>query len=295
MVLAPGLAHGQADEVSAAYAAFTGGDHAAARDLAREAIAIDAGVATIVARKVLILALRELGDPAAALEELSRYMAFDLVVSDRRWADQQEAELVELVPEPAGAPVPEPEVAPVPEPAVAPGPEPEAIPAPPEEPPPGPRPALVLAVGAGFQQLSTWSYAAFGAEAAVRLAGPLWLELDGQFALSPNADCSEATGDEDACTALFTTIGIGPRIRLDGPANPYLHVAFELGVNGNPSPYTAVVPGFEVGGGIELGKGVVSVRPRAAFRLFGPLEDGGAVVPGVLVGVDLALRVGGRS
>ncbi len=300
LLLVPAVASGQAEQVSAAYTAFTEGDHAGAVTLAREAIALDPSIATTVARKVLILSLRELDRPAEALAELNRYMAFDLVVSDRRWADQQESELEVLAP---GAPAPEPTVEPEPDTETEPEPEPEAEAEPPAVEPkpetatasPSARPRAVIAVGGGFQQLTTWSYAAFGVEASVRLIGPLWGGLDSQVALSPRADCTDQPGDEEDCTALFTTIGLGPQIRFDGPANPYVRVAFQAGINGTPSPYRVVVPGVEIGGGIELGRGVVSVRPRAAFRLFGPLREGGSVVPGVLVGVDLALRVGDAS
>lgn len=49
-----------------------------ARDLAREAIALDDGIASLVARRVLVLALEALGEPAEALRELDQYLAFEL-------------------------------------------------------------------------------------------------------------------------------------------------------------------------------------------------------------------------
>jgi hypothetical protein len=287
-----------ADPVSDAYAFYTAGEYEKARDVARGAIAADPSSATLLARKVLILSLKELGALDDATTELARLREFALLPADVAWADERDAELAALrdaetepeagISEPTSAPIAEPAPAPAPE-------EPRGATAETAlETPASPRPAVVLALGGGFAQLGGWSYGSVGGQGAVRMVGPLWFAVGADLGVSPGADCSGAPGDEGACAALLTAVRIGAMARFDLAVQPYLDAGFVLGINGTRSPYRAAVPGLEVGGGVELGAGPVAVRPRAAFRLLGALNEAGAAVPGAVVGVDVAVRLGGR-
>ncbi len=181
-------------------------------------------------------------------------------------------------------PEPEPPTESEPEPA------PDAEPAEDEH----PRSAVFIALGGGFQQVSAQSYAAFGGEVGFALIGPLWFSVDAQVSLSPNADCFDEGANDGGCTAVFTTIRPGPVFRFDGKVEAHVHAGFVLGINGPHPAYLPVMPGLEIGGGVEVGKGPIAVRPRAAFRLFGPQVEGGPPNPGFLVGVDAVLRLGKR-
>lgn len=276
------------EAVSAAYAAWQAGQHAEARDLARQAILLDDGVASIVARRVLILALQELGEPAEALAELQQYLAFDLVPKDRQWADELDGALQAAIPEPTPDPVVEPD-------PVVVDPAPVVEPAPPVEPTPAAAgsqpPLLVLAMGGGFQQLGTWSYGAVTAEASVRLSSPLRLALGYQLGLVGGQPCSAT--EADGCLAALSSLSLGPQLRFDGVVSPLVTAAFLAGFNGGQSPYGDVMLGVEAGGGVELGPGPVGVRVRGLFRLLSrPIGEGGAPYPGALVSVDLVVRAG---
>ena len=247
---------------------------------------------TLVARKVLVLALQKLGEPAEALAELQQYLAFDLLPADRQWAEQTEAALRgelpdDLADDPPDDPVVEPTDDPVTEPTddpiePAPGGGVVVTPAP-------TTPRLLLAAGGGFQQLGPWSYGAVWVDGSVGLVGPLRVGVGWQGGAAPNPRCAEGSD----CLAFFNSIDVGIRLRAAGAvASPWAEVGFLLGVNGGGSPYRVAVPGVTAGGGVELGEEAVAFRLRGAFRLLGPLDDGEGVRAGFLAGIDLALRLG---
>ncbi len=276
------------DAVAASYAAWQAGEHAEARDLARQAILLDEGVASIVARRVLVLALKELDEPAEALSELQQYLSFELVPKDRQWAEELETELRAALPD-EPEPVPEPVTEPVTEPVV----EPDPTPVDPTPAAKSGHPLLVIAAGGGFQQLGPWSYGAVAAEASIRLVNPLRLALGYQLGLG-GSSCSAT--ESSGCLAALSSVSLGPQLRFDGAVSPLATVALLAGFNGGVdplvSPYAPVMIGFEAGGGLEFGPGPVGVRLRGLFRLLAPIGDGGAPHPGALISVDFVVRAG---
>ncbi|MCO4774067.1 MAG: hypothetical protein KDA24_28810 [Deltaproteobacteria bacterium] len=314
-----------ADPVADAFSAFKAGEYEKARDIARGAIAVDETVNSLVARKVLVRSLRELGDLDGVLLELENMRGFELLEADEEWVRLQEeavqalvaerettsAEVVESEPaeEQDPAPGPEPEAASEPEPEPEAEPEPESEPTadadasgPEAESPPSEATAshtsdavAFIALGGGFQQLREFSYATVGGEAGARLFGPLWFSVDVQLGLSPRQACSATPLDDAQCTSLLTTVRPGLVVRFEGPVEPHVHAGFVLGIIGPHPTYNPVMPGLEVGGAVEIGKGPVAVRPRAAFRLLAPPVTGDAPLPGAILGVDAVFRLGGRS
>ena len=283
------------ETVAASYAAWQAGEHAEARDLARQAIALDDGVASIVSRRVLVLALQELGEPAEALAELEQYLAFDLVPKDRQWADELEVALRAALPAPDPEPVevdPEPPVGDPEPPAVAPV-EPDPVP---DTTSTGAQPPLfVLAAGGGFQQLGPWSYGAVTAEVSVQLVSPLRLALGYQLGLVGDQPCSAT--EADGCLAALSSLSLGPQLRFDGAVSPLVTVAFLAGFNGGVDPtalshYDPLMFGVELGGGVDFGPGPVGVRVRGLFRLLSPPLDRGLPNPGALISVDFVVRAG---
>ena len=277
------------DTVTASYAAWQAGEHAQARDLARQAIALDDGVASIVARRVLVLALQELDEPALALAELEQYMSFELVPRDRQWATDLDAALRAALPAVEPEPPPEPDPV-LPDPVV---PEPTAAPDAVEEPEPArsTAPAVLLSAGGGFQQLGRWSYGAVTAEISWRMVGPLRLALGYQLGLVGGQPCSST--EPDGCLSALSSLSIGPQLRGPGPVSPLVSAEFLTGFNGGLSPYGDAMFGVQAGGGIELAPGPVGVRLRGLFRLLSR-PVGGVVgpFPGALVAVDLVVRAG---
>ncbi len=237
-----------------------------------------------MARRVLILALVELGEPERALAELEQYLSFDLVPKDRQWADETHASLQVELPPPATI-EPEPAIAePVAQPVVEPVAQPVASPR-------SGAPLLVLAVGGGFQQLGPWSYGAVTAEASVRLASPLRLALGYQLGLVGGQPCSDT--EPDGCLSALSSLSLGPQLRFDGALSPVVSAAFLAGFNGGQSPYGDVMLGLQAGGGVEFGPGPVGVRARGLFRLLSrPIGEGGTPYPGALVSIDLVVRAG---
>ena len=287
-----------AGPVEDAYAAYEAGEFTKARDIARGAVAADESVNSVVARKVLVLAFQELGELKEAEAELERFGQLELNEADRDWLTTQKAAVAERLAALSAPPEPAPEAEPEQEPAAEPAPTAETEPAPTAdsdaEEQEHTKSAVFLALGGGFQQVSAWSYAAFGGEVGFALIGPLWFSVDAQVSLSPNADCAGGAADDEGCTAVFTTIRPGPVFRFDGKVEAHVHAGFVLGINGPHESYLPVMPGLEIGGGVEFGKGPIAVRPRAAFRLFGPVVQGGPPNPGFLVGVDAVVRLGKR-
>ena len=274
---------GVREAVAASYAAWQAGEHEAARDRAREAIRLDDGVATLVARRVLILALQALDEPQQALAEIDQYLAFELLPKDRAWAEDLAVTLRASLPEPEpGEPEPEPEPEPV---------EPEPEPIEPSAPDSGAAPALVVAVGGGFQQLGPWSYGAVDAEVSVRLAAPLRLAVGYQLGLVGGQPC-DASGPGD-CVAALSSLSVGPQLRFALPVQPFVGAGFLAAFNGGESPYAPVMLGFDAGGGVAFAPGPVGVRVGARFRLLSrPIGEVGSPRPGALLTVDLELRVG---
>jgi len=274
--------------VSRSYAAWQSGEHAAARDLAREAIALDDGIASLVARRVLVLALEALGEPAEALQELDQYLAFELTPKDRQWAEERAVALKASLPAPSTAdPPPEP----APDPPSEPASDPVDDAAPGGADPDRTAPVLVAAVGGGFQQLGSWSYGAVDVDGSLRLVGALRLRIGWQLGLVGGQPCS--AGEPDGCVSALNTVAIGPRARIPGPVSPLLDAGLLVGLNGGDSPYAPVMLGLDVGGGVAFVPGPIGARLRGAFRLLSaPIGEAGPPRPGAMVTFDLEVRVG---
>ncbi|GEM_PF-3532908 len=301
MLLLAFAAPAHADDVGTltaeAYAAWKAEDAEAARALATRALAADPGEASLTARKLLVLALEALDEPAAAMGALDDYRSFPLVEADRRWADEAAARIAPSVPPPADPEeTDEGSTEPPPEPLTEPGEvatEPATVGT-----SGGDAPPLVLGLGGGYRTLGGRSYVAGALDLSGRIAGPLRLVGGAELALSEPAGCgSQPPPDGDGeCRSLLPSLSIGVGVRAPTAPAPFADARFLVAPHGNPD-YVPVQAGGSFGGGVELAPAAspVALRVRAALDLLSPLHpsrDGGGVSLGARVFGELAVRFG---
>ena len=277
-----------ADPVGDAYAAYEDGEYERAVTIARGAVVADPSITTLVAAKVLVLSLVVLDELDAADAELDRIDALPLLAQDRDWVVERRAEVATRRAE-IDAAQPEPVVPD--EPVTD---EPVVVEAPAE---PGATvpiyPKLLVSAGARYQRLASWDYGAASLDLAGRIAGVVWFEGGADLGVAPSA-CPDAPGE--VCASLLTTVAAGVQLRFQPTATPGLRPFVAVGgvgmFNGGESPYRPATGGGRLRAGVELAPGRVAPRLVVEGRLLAPIEDGGAPLGALLVGLDATVRIG---
>lgn len=289
-----------ADAVEDAYEAYTAGEYERASLIARGAIAADESIESLMAYKVLVLSLRDLGDVDGATEALDKLRSFDLAETDADWVAERSGELEALQADAENTTPPESTETEgeTPDASAEPATELPAQAPTTHDKPKRPRFAIDIGVGGSVFAVGGWAYGGGRVEVHPGVAFPSGVQIvGGVLTVEVGTRSAPCAPQSSAETCAATLLRLRPGVGFGFPTGPLHHtvgIGAVLGVNGPGSPYDLVLPGAGIEYRLEVEPWPVSPRFRVAGEVISPLGDGGPM-PGVTVGLDLVvhIRIGG--